>query len=56
MTSTVTTAAMTREQLAEWLTLRGVPDNELEDNLIEFAGKTEDEMDEILEATHGWIA
>ena len=54
--ATITTSAMTREQMTAWLQARGVPEGELEDNLAEFAGKTEDEMDETYDTMCGPIA
>ncbi len=51
-----TSGAMTRENLATWLRLRGVPDAQLVDELDRYAGKTEDEMDQISDDMHGDIA
>lgn len=46
-------AAMTREQLADWLRHRGVSDGAYLDELLaEHAGKTEDEMDRLYDEMH----
>lgn len=47
---------MTDNEMTTWLRARGVPESELERNLAEFAGKTEDEMDAIYDAMCGPIA
>lgn len=49
--------AMTREDLTAWLRMRGVNDEAyLAELLAQYAGKTEDEMDEIYDSMHGSMA
>jgi len=48
---------MSREAMAEWLRLRGVDDATYREQLLaKYAGKTEDEMDEIYDSMHGSMA
>ncbi len=50
-------AAMTREAMTAWLRERGVDDaGYLDELLARYAGKTEDEMDEIYNSMHGDMA
>lgn len=51
-----TEPAMTRDELAAWLRLRGVREQDIPQMCDEYAGRTEAEMDEAYEDTHGWMA
>lgn len=53
-TSTITTTAMSRDELAAWLSIRGVDDGAWMDELIaRYVGSTEDQMDAIYDEMHG---
>lgn len=56
MTTTITPAgaAMSRDELAAWLRLRGVDDGAWMDELVAlYAGCTEDQMDAVYDEMHG---
>lgn len=54
--ATTQPTAMTREHMTAWLRLRGVQETELDQMLTQYAGRTEDEMDELYDRQHGHIA
>ena len=54
---TDTDSPMTQDELATWMRERGVPEgHELDLRVAEHLGKTEDEMDQMYEDHHGWMA
>ena len=50
------TQPMTRDELTEWLRLRLDPTSDLIEAVADYLGKTEDEMNALLDAQHGSMA
>ena len=50
------TIPMTIQELTRWLILRGTPAEDVDGYLLQYAGKTRPEMDEIYAAMHGSMA